>query len=163
VIVMGRVLAPYGVKGWIKVAPFTAAPGALARFGRWWLGGPDGWQEEDVAEARTHGANVVARLAGYADREQAARLRGREVALERSALPETAPDEYYWADLVDLEVVNGNGAPLGKVTALFSNGAHDVMRVGAGKDERLVPFVPAVVRRVDLAAGRIEVDWALDW
>lgn len=160
---MGRVLAPYGVKGWIKVAPFTAAPEALTRFDRWWIGGPDGWEEAAVAEAVRHGANVVARLASCSDRDQAAMLRGREVALARESLPETPQDEYYWADLVGLEVVNAESAPLGKVTELFSNGAHDVMRIGAGKDERLVPFVPAVVRKVDLAAGRIEVEWGSDW
>ena len=160
---MGRVLAPYGVKGWIKVAPFTAAPDALTRFDRWWIGGPDGWEEAEVAEAVRHGANVVARLAGCRDRDQAAKLRGREVALPRESLPEAQKNEYYWADLVGLEVVNAESASLGKVTALFSNGAHDVMRIGAGKGERLVPFVPAVVRKVDLAAGRIEVDWGTDW
>jgi len=160
---MGRVLAPYGVKGWIKVAPFTAAPDALTGFDRWWVGGPDGWEEAEVAEAARHGANVVARLAGCGDRDQAAKLRGREVALRREALPPAQKDEYYWADLVGLEVVNTQRASLGKVTALFSNGAHDVMRIGAGKGERLVPFVPAVVRKVDLAAGRIEVEWGSDW
>jgi 16S rRNA processing protein RimM len=160
---MGRVLAPYGVKGWIKVAPFTAAPDALTSFARWWVGGPDGWEETEVTEAARHGANVVARLAGCGDRDQAAKLRGREVALRRESLPQAQKDEYYWADLVGLEVVNAEGASLGKVTALFSNGAHDVMRIGAGKGERLVPFVPAVVRKVDLVAGRIEVDWGSDW
>jgi 16S rRNA processing protein RimM len=160
---MGRVLAPYGVKGWIKVAPFTATPAALTSFARWWVGGPDGWEETEVAEAVRHGANVVARLAGCGDRDQAAKLRGREVALRRESLPQAQQDEYYWADLVGLEVVNAESASLGKVTALFSNGAHDVMRIGAGKGERLVPFVPAVVRKVDLVAGRIEVDWGSDW
>ena len=160
---MGRVLAPYGVKGWIKVAPFTAAPDALTRFDRWWIGGPDRWEEAEVAEAVRHGANVVARLAGCRDRDQAAKLRGREVALPRESLPEAQKNEYYWADLVGLEVVNAESVSFGKVTELFSNGAHDVMRIGAGKGERLVPFVPAVVRKVDLAAGRIEVDWGTDW
>lgn len=160
---MGRVLAPYGVKGWIKIEPYTAAPDTLTRFHRWWIGGPDGWEEVEIAEAVRHGANVVARLAGCSDRDQAATLRGREVALAREALPATQKDEYYWADLVGLEVVNAESASLGKVTGLFSNGAHDVMRIGVGKGERLVPFVPAVVRKVDLAAGRIEVDWGSDW
>jgi 16S rRNA processing protein RimM len=160
---MGRVAAPYGVKGWIKVAPFTAAPDALAHFGRWWIDGPDGWREVEIAEAKPHGASVLARPTGCGDREQAARLRGCEVAVVRAALPAPGEDEYYWADLVGLEVVNAESESLGKVTALFSNGAHDVMRVGAGRGERLVPFVPAVVRRVDLAAGRIEVEWGPDW
>jgi 16S rRNA processing protein RimM len=162
-IVMGRVAAPYGVKGWIKVAPFTAAPEALTRFGRWWIGEPEGWHEVEIAETAPRGASVIARVAGCGDRERAARLRGCEVAVARELLPAPAQDEYYWADLVGLEVVNAERASLGKVTALFSNVAHDVMRIGAGKGERLVPFVPAVIRNVDLAAGRIEVDWGLDW
>ena len=160
---MGRVVAPYGVKGWIKVAPFSAAPDALTRFPRWRIDGPDGWQEAEVAEATVHGANVIARLAGYGDRDSAAKLRGREVGVGREALPAAGQNEYYWADLVGLKVVNGAGEPLGTVTALFSNGAHDVMRVDAEVGERLVPFVAAVVRSVDLAARRIEVDWGLDW
>lgn len=161
---MGRVLAPHGVKGWIKVSPFTAAPESLTRFRRWRIGAPDGgWQEVEVAEATVHGANVVARLAGYGDRDRAAQLRGREVGVGRDALPAIERNEFYWADLVGLAVVNGAGESLGTVTALFSNGAHDVMRVGAEGGERLVPFVPAVVRSVDLAARRIEVDWGLDW
>lgn len=160
---MGRVLAPYGVKGWIKVTPFTGTAEALTTFPRWWFGGTGEWEELEVAEARRHGANVIARPAGCGDREQAAKLRGREVAVPREALPETAADEYYWADLVGLEVVNAEGQALGKVSSLFSNGAHEVMRIGEGEGERLVPFVPAVVRKVDLAARRIEVDWGLDW
>jgi 16S rRNA processing protein RimM len=160
---MGRVVAPYGVKGWIKVTPFTGTAEALTAFPRWWFGGPDGWEEMEVGEARRHGASVIARPAGSGDRDQAAKLRGREVAVPRDALPEAAPGEYYWADLVGLEVVNAEGQALGSVSGLFSNGAHDVMRVGEGKGERLVPFVSAVVRKVDLAARRIEVDWGLDW
>lgn len=160
---MGRVVAPYGVKGWIKVAPFTAAPDALTRFPRWKIDGPDGWREAEVAEATLHGATVIARLAGYGDRDRAAKLRGCEVGVARETLPATERNEFYWADLVGLEVVNGADESLGTVTALFSNGAHDVMRVGAGRGERLVPFVPAVVRGVDLARRRIEVDWGLDW
>jgi 16S rRNA processing protein RimM len=160
---MGRVAAPYGVKGWIKVAPFTAAPDALTRFGRWWIGGRDGWQEVEIIAAARHGSSVIAQVAGCGDREQAAQLRGSEVAVSRAALPATAPDEYYWSDLVGLEVVTEERESLGRVTGLFSNGAHDVMRVGAGKRERLVPFVPAVVRKVDLPAGRIEVAWGPDW
>jgi len=81
----------------------------------------------------------------------------------RAALPAPAPGEFYWADLVGLEVVNAAGEALGRVQGVFSTGANDVLRVGAGKGERLLPFVAAVVKKVDLAARRIEVDWGLDW
>jgi len=160
---MGRVAAPFGVKGWVKVVPFTASPAALARYRRLWVGRQGEWREVAVAEAAVHGAAVVARLAGCDDRDAAARLRGSEIAVPREALPAAAPGEFYWADLVGLDVVNAAGEPLGKVQELFSTGANDVMRVGEGKGERLLPFIPTVVRKVDLAARRIEVEWGLDW
>jgi 16S rRNA processing protein RimM len=160
---MGRVAAPHGVKGWIKVVPFAAAPDALARHARWWIGARGEWEEAEVVETAPHGTVLAARLAGCTDRDAAARLRGREVAVPRAALPEPAPGEYYWADLIGLEVVTAKGEPLGSVTGLFSTGPHDVLRVGEGKRERLLPFVETVVRKVDVAARRIEVDWGLDW
>ena len=160
---MGRVAAPFGVKGWVKITPFTESPAALARYRRLWVERQGEWREVAVEEAAVHGASVVARLAGCDDRDAAVELRGAELAVPRDALPAAAPGEFYWADLVGLDVVNTAGEPLGTVQGLFSTGAHDVMRVGEGKGERLLPFVATVVRKVDLATRRIEVDWGLDW
>ena len=160
---MGRVAAPFGVKGWVKITPFTESPAALARHRRLWVGRQGEWREVAVEEAAVHRASVVARLAGCDDRDAAARLRGVELAVPREVLPAPDPGEFYWADLVGLEVVNTAGEPLGRVQELFSTGANDVMRVGEGKGERLLPFVATVVRKVDLATRRIEVDWGLDW
>jgi 16S rRNA processing protein RimM len=160
---MGRIAAPHGVKGWVKVASFTSTPDALARYPRWWIGARGEWEEVEVAETAMHDTVLAARLAGCTDRDAAGRLRGREVAVPREALPEPAPGEYYWADLIGYDVLTVKGEPLGKVTGLFSTGPHDVMRVGEGNEERLLPFVETVVRRVDVAARRIEVDWGLDW
>ena len=81
----------------------------------------------------------------------------------RTALPAAAQGTYYWADLVGREVVNAQGLLLGVVQGMFSNGAHDVMELSGDKRERMLPFVPAVVRRVDLEGRRIEVDWGADW
>lgn len=160
---MGRVAAPYGVKGWIKVVPFTSSPGTLRTFPSWWLGRAGQWQEVEVVESAVHGAALVARISGYGAREQAARLRGLEVAVPRGALAATAPGEYYWADLIGLEVVNIEGQSLGTVASVFSNGAHEVLRVAQDGRERLLPFVVAVVKKVDLAARRLDVDWGVDW
>lgn len=160
---MGRVGAPFGVKGWVNIMPFTESPAALARYRRVWVGRQGEWREVEVEETAVHGATVVARFAGYGDRDAAARLRGTEVAVSRDALPAAAAGEFYWADLVGLDVVTTGGEPLGKVSEMFATGANDVMRVGEGKNERLLPFIAAVVRNVDLAARRIEVDWGLDW
>ena len=90
-------------------------------------------------------------------------MRGREIAVPRAAFPQPVPDEYYCADLVDLEVINIEGVGLGRVAGVFSNGAHDVLRVTSGARERLLPFVAEVIRTIDLAQRRIEVDWGADW
>ncbi len=158
---MGRISGPHGVKGWVKVAAFT--PGALAEHRRWWVGRPGEWTEVEVAETQVRGPRLTARLAGCGDRDAAGRLRGCEIAVPRAALPAAGPGEYYWADLIGLEVVNGEGASLGRVTSVFATGANDVLRVGEGRRERLLPFVATVIRAVDLPARRIEVDWGLDW
>jgi 16S rRNA processing protein RimM len=163
---MGRVGAPYGVKGWLRVVAFTAEPDGLAGYGVWWIRGRNEWREVAVAEVGMHGPTLVAKLAGCADRESAAELKGSEIAVPRDALPETAPGEYYWSDLVGADVVNGAGETLGQVAEVFSNGAHEILRVvesGAERRERLLPFLDSVVTKVDLAARRIEVDWGLDW
>ena len=160
---LGRVAAPFGVKGWVKITPYTESPAALARYRRLWIGGQDEWRDTGVEDAAVHGSSVVARFAGCDDRNAAARLKGSEVGVPREALPPPETGEFYWADLVGLDVVNASGEPLGTVQGVFSTGANDVMRVGEGKGERLLPFVATVVRHVDLAARRIEVDWGLDW
>ena len=160
---MGRVSGPYGVKGWVKVQPFTETTDSLAAYATWWVGCEGEWREVAVAEAAVHSGHVIARFEGMADRERAAALKGLEVAVPRDALPEAEEGEYYWADLIGLKVSNLQGDELGEVAEVFSNGAQDILRVVAGKDERLIPFVTAVIRTVDLANARIEVDWGKDW
>ena len=161
---MGRIVAPYGVKGWVKVEPYSADPGSLRAYPSWWVGGKDGWRELKVARSvLQHGRSLVAWFEGCDDRDAAQALKGSDIALERAALPPNADNEFYWADLVGLRVVNMQDEELGAVAGLFDSGAHAVMRVVAGETERLLPFVEQVVRQVDLAQGLIRVEWELDW
>jgi 16S rRNA processing protein RimM len=155
---MGRVAGAYGVRGWVKVAPGGGALETLATATEWWIGGR-AWP---VSEAKPHGATVVAKLAGLESREEAQRLRGEEVCVRREALPPPGEGHYYLDDLVGLEVVNEQGERLGAVKRLFSNGAQDVMEV-VGDRTHLMPWVPAVVKAVDLPGGRITVEWGADW
>jgi len=159
---MGRIAAPFGVKGWVKVQPLTAATQNLLAYKSWWVGREDGWREIAVAEARVQGRTVVARLEGCDDRDAAAALRGHSVAVPRAALPRTQSGEYYWADLIGLAVVNASAQPLGRITGILQTGANDVLVVG-GERERLVPFIAEVIRDVDLAAGVVRVDWGVDY
>ena len=156
---MGRVAGAYGVRGWIRVA--LDDPGDLEAQPRWWIGG----LERGVEQTKVHSGALLAKLAGVDDRAQAERLKGGLVELPRDALPDPEPGRYYWDDLVGLAVVNEAGVVLGSVKALFSNGAHDVMTLEAGNGGagRMLPWVPAVVKTVDLERGRIEVDWDADW
>ena len=159
---MGRIMAPFGVKGWVKVQPNTAAIQNLLAYRTWWVGGEGDWREHAVAAAKVQGDAVVARLAGYDDRDAAATLRGKPVAVPRAALPEAKSGEFYWADLIGLAVVNESGQDFGRVTEILETGANDVLVV-QGERERLIPFIASVIREVDPGAGRIRVDWGADY
>jgi 16S rRNA processing protein RimM len=162
-IVMGRVQGPYGVKGWIKVEPYTERAQALGHFGEWWLRRENGWERMALAEWAPHGPHIVARLADFSDRDTAAALRGAEIAVPREALPPTAENEFYQADLIGLEVLNRTGDRLGRVERIFGNAAHEVMSLRWEGGERLIPFVAPVVDGIDLEARVIHVDWGADW
>lgn len=168
-VVLGRVTAPFGVRGWVKIQPFGDDPLAWCALPQWWLGSredaPEGeWRTVDLAECRAHGKGLIAMLAGVADRNAAEALAGLYVGAPRSALPEPDEGEYYWADLIGLEVVNLAGETLGRVERLISTGAHDVLCVRDEQGaERLLPCVGAVVKEVEAAAGRMRVDWGSDW
>ncbi len=159
---MGRINAPFGIKGWVKIQPFTETLDALLDYPAWQIGKGSQWRDVDVEEASVHGDFIVAKLIGCNDRDAALALRGQEIAVNREELPDTEEGEYYWEDLVGLAVVNREGQELGKVSKLLETGANDVLVV-KGEKEILIPFVEAYVLKVDLAQGRIEVDWGLDY
>jgi len=120
----------------------------------------------NIAGIEQKGRHLVAQIDGIVVPEEAVKLKGMDVALPRAVLPASAEGEFYKVDLVGLEVLNEDGNALGRVAELYTNGAHDVLRVVTAEGEqkeRLIPFVPAVVRQVDMAAGAIHVEWGLDW
>lgn len=179
---VGRIVGAWGLKGWVKVQPFAADPQALFSSRRWFIKPPEeGALKKPVAagaaplpgllkvtEAKDHGDVVVARVQDVDDRDRAEALRGARVFVARSSFPTAGPDEFYWVDLIGLEVVNREGERLGHVVGLIDTGPHSVLRVApqpgaAETDERLIPFVAAYVDDVSLAARRITVDWGLDF
>jgi 16S rRNA processing protein RimM len=164
---MGRIVAPYGIKGWIKIQPFTQQQQGLLDYSQWQVGQDGEWQLRSVEVAKVHGAALVAKLEGVADREQAAVLQGMRIAVSRDEFPAPATNEFYWSDLVGLKVVNAAGVTLGSVTRVFETGANDVLvvedQVAANQRERLLPFIATVIRQVDIAGGTISVDWDADY
>ena len=152
---MGRVAGSYGVRGWIRV---EAPEAALADCRTWWIGGAS----YSVEQVKEHSGTLLAQLGGLESREAALKLKGSKVFVPREALPKAQEGHYYLADLVGLEVVNERGEALGVVKRWIFNGAQDVMEVAGGRTH-LVPWIPAVVRKVDLQQNLIEVEWGADW
>jgi 16S rRNA processing protein RimM len=147
------------VKGWVRVFSWTDPRDNIVHYQPWYLRCGGVWRARRVAEGKRHGKGVVARLEGCENRDQAAGLMDCEIGVRRDQLPPTAPGEYYWSDLLGLDVVNLHDEPLGRVDHLLETGANDVLVV-QGERERLIPFVPGkVVVRVDLESGVIRVDW----
>lgn len=164
---MGRIVAPYGVYGWLKVLPDTEALDGLFDYDTWWIGKQDSWREVTVEQAKIHNDVLVVKLAGIDDRDQAFGCKGLQVAVPREALPEPEKNEYYWSDLIGLAVKNQQGVDFGHVTDVFETGANDVLVVKTGKDngniERLIPFIDQAVVKVDLPARTMLVDWDADF
>lgn len=158
----GRIGAAHGVRGWVRVTPFTEQAEALLKLDDWYIELGQAWYQVQPEEGRRQGSALVVRFAAISDRDQAESLKGGRIHVPRAALPATGKDEYYWTDLIGLSVVNQDGVVFGKVSGLLETGANDVLVV-AGERERLIPFLMhQVVCSVDLDAGQIEVDWHPD-
>jgi len=163
VVLVGRIAGLFGVKGWVKVYSSTRPRNAILKYGAWNLKLAEGWGRFKLAEGRTQGSGVVARLEGMEDRDAASRLVGADIAIARSELPRLKPGEYYWADLEGLKVVNLEGAELGTVSHLIETGGANDVLVVRGERERLVPFTKHAIREVDLQQRIIRVDWDQDF
>ena len=166
---MGRIVAPFGIQGWLKVQALGDDPLSWRKMPQWWIGRnpdsqrPEDWRALAPRGLRMHGKGVVAALEGIDDRSAAEAIDGWFIAAPREALPPPGKDEYYWTDLIGLRVSGTGGVALGTVRKLLSTGAHDVLEIEDGETERLIPFVAAYVQDVDLVAGEIRVEWDADW
>lgn len=155
------------MRGGLRIHAFGDDPLSWGRMPEWWLRDEHGdteWRPFRLKRSRLQGATMVASFEQIDDRTCAEGFKGWLVGAPREALPETAPGEYYWADLIGLEVVNVEGRQLGEVAGLLETGANAVLCVvdGAGT-ERLLPFVANVVLAVEKPDRRIRVDWGADW
>lgn len=173
-IEVARIGDAWGVKGWLKVLPFSADPQALFSSKRWYVQpsdrGPKAFEGTAllrVREARDHSGGVVAQVDGINDRDAARALRGARIFVGRSSFPSTTSDEFYWVDLIGLDVVNREGVAMGQVKELLQNAAQSVLVLQYPSDEgvleRMIPFVAVFVDAVDLQARRITVDWQADY
>ncbi len=158
-IVVGKVAGAYGVRGWLKIFPFTELKENILDFSHWYVEKHLGGNAAKVGQGKVHGKFVVVPLEGVDSREQAEAMKGSLVKVDKEALKVLAKDEYYWADLIGLTVQNLSDVQFGKVEGLMETGANDVLVV-KGERERLVPFIlEQVIKSVDLDNKLIVVDW----
>ena len=182
-IEVGRILDAWGVKGWIKILPHSTDPEALLAAKSWFLQAPDakfrpgfnafaGTVSLQVDEAKIHSDSVVAKFSGIDDRTLAEALRGARIFLPRSSFPAASKDEFYWVDLIGLNVVNREGVALGCVRDLMATGPQSVLCVeysapqqdgSTSVAERMIPFVSVFIDNVDIAGKCIKVDWQPDY
>lgn len=162
-ILVGKVAGAHGVRGWIKVFPFTETRQGILKFRDWVISKHDQNSPLKLITGKVHGKFVVAQLEGIESREYVEGLKGSQVLVERSQFSEPGKDEYYWTDLIGLKVFADSGDELGTVENLMETGANDVLVV-KGERERLIPFLlERVVKKVDLDAGTLVVDWDPDF
>ncbi len=188
--ILGEVSGYYGVKGWVKIYSYTQPRENIVRYKtlKIKLAGSSNqmssnkahrtskgdWQDIQLDNGKAHGKGVVAHFTGYDDREISAQLIGAELAVHRSEFKLAAKDEFYWTDLIGLTVFNLEDIELGQVDRLIETAANDVLVITPIQNksntlnetevEILIPFVfEHYVKKVDLEAGTIKVDWLVDW
>ncbi len=155
-ICVARIGAAHGVRGEVRLWPFTEDPMAVADYGP--LSTRDGARQFEVARARMAKDHLVAALKGVATREEAERLNGVELYIPRDRLPAAATGEYYHADLIGLRAVDTQGGAIGEVVAIHNFGAGDIIEVAPAQGPTLLlPFSDAVVPTIDVAAGYLVI------
>ena len=162
-IPLGKISGVFGLQGWVKVCSDTDPREGIVRYRQWVLEQGADQKTLRVEQGKRHGKGVIAKLDGIADRDAAESLVGSRIAVRRADLPQLADDEYYWSDLIGIQVETVAGVALGTVKSLFATGANDVIVVD-GDRERLIPRIRGqVIKQIDLDQRRMEVDWDPDF
>ena len=159
IIVMGKVSAPFGVNGWIKVYSFTEKLESFLIYKKLFISKDQkNWLEIEVKDIKLHGKTIIANFSEIVDRTQAEFYKDYLIGVPKNCLPPLKENQYYWSDLIGCKVVNLQNIPFGLVDSFIETGANDVMVV-KGDKERLIPYSRETVLEVDTINSKIIVDW----
>lgn len=165
-VVVGKLGSSYGVLGWLKVFSFTEEKNAIFNYSPWFIKQAGQWKELKIESHRPHNKEIIAKIEGIYDRDEAALLTNAEIYVSSSQFKPLDNGEYYWKDLVGCKVVTTSGYDLGIVTELLETGSNDVLVVKANvndafnQKERLIPFLDGdCIKQVDLNQKMIQADW----
>jgi|JI61114BRNA_FD_contig_91_760474_length_2134_multi_3_in_0_out_0_3 16S rRNA processing protein RimM len=161
---MGYIANAFGIQGWVKIKTATEYSDSLDEYTQVYLKLKDGTiLSKKIEKSFARDGVFHAKLAGVDDRDAAFALKGTIVAVDREEFPDLDEDEFYWVDLIGLNVINVQGESLGVVKDLMETGANDVLVAKLEQEERLIPFVAQYVVKVDMQNKQIIVDWGLDY
>ena len=159
IVVMGKVLVPYGVNGWVKVYSFTEKIESFLTYKKLFLSQDQkNWLEIKVKDIKLHGKTIIANFSEIADRTQAESYKDYLIGVQKNLLPKLKEDQYYWNDLIGCEVLNLQNISFGLVDTFIKTGANDVIVV-KGDKERLIPYTARTVLKADTINAKIIVDW----
>ncbi|MDO4227034.1 ribosome maturation factor RimM [Neisseria sp.] len=162
-VAMGYIKGVFGVKGWLKIAANTEYADSLLDYPEWRLSKNDQHRSVIPEAGKTANGELLVKLEGIDDRDEAFALRGYTIEIPREAFAPAEEGEYYWADLVGMTVTNTEGITLGTVKNLMETGAHDVLVLEGGYGQKLIPFVSQYILTVDTENKTITADWGLDY
>ena len=162
-VAMGYIKGAFGIKGWVKVAASTEYADSLLDYADWRLVKDNKTLIVSPSEGQLHNGELQVKFTGIDDRDEAHALRGYTIEVSRDQFADTEEDEYYWADLINMSVINRQEEILGKVSKLMETGAHDVLVVDGQYGQKLIPFVAQFIDRVDVENRTITVDWGSDY
>lgn len=161
-ITMGKLGSTYGVHGWLKIGAYTDHGPDLLDYSPWYLS-KDGktWKLADLEGSKEHGSGILAKFNGIDSPEEARLLTGMLIGIERSQMAELPEGEYYWTDLIGLNVIDKEGTFLGVVTYLMETGSNDVIIIKGDKEHAIPYLMNDVILSIDLEKKEIRVDWEL--
>lgn len=160
---LGVISGAWGVRGWVRISPYSAEGEVLQKVPCWWLLTHAGPQALQVIAVRRRGATLMAQCEGLESKEAADALKGVEVAVPRTEFPALPAGEHYLADLIGSRVVNREAVELGRVVGLREVGPAQWLEVGNGRGTRLIPLVEQYLDEIDVEAQVVRVDWQEQW
>lgn len=162
-IAVGRFGSPFGIKGWIKVISYTDPIEQILQYVPWYLD-KDPKKVLKNVKGQLHGKQLIVHLNDCHDRDQAKAYTNLEIYINREQLPSLSEEEYYWHDLLGLEVINQQNILFGKIKNIFATGSNDVLVVeDENGKERYLPYIEGVIIKVDLQKKQLSVDWDADF
>ena len=165
-IQVGHVQGAFGIKGWLKIHSYCRPKEQILEYTLWRLRLNHDESPYQADQGRLHGNGIVAHLSGVDTRTRAEALKHAQIWVSTAELPELPAGEYYWYQLIGLDVIRVTGQHLGKIERLMETGAHDVLVIKGGADatEILVPYVRGeVVKEVDPDRRLMTVDWQTEF